>query len=161
MNRYLPCAGLLALTLSLPSGALAQSADAQVSAVFSSYEQVRAALAEDNARAAINAARTLHRQASSLASAEGATGARMREAAQAARRISQGSANNISGIRADFGALSRALVTLLGERPQLAGGRHVFECPMARGYGRWIQPTDDMANPYMGSRMLSCGRRIE
>jgi hypothetical protein len=29
---------------------------------------------------------------------------------------------------------------------------------MAEGYGKWIQRSATRANPYMGTRMLTCGR---
>lgn len=31
---------------------------------------------------------------------------------------------------------------------------------MADGYGRWIQSMRETQNPYMGQRMLACGRRL-
>jgi threonine/homoserine/homoserine lactone efflux protein len=37
---------------------------------------------------------------------------------------------------------------------------HVFECPMAKGYKRWVQPTDELENPYMGQEMLTCGSEV-
>jgi hypothetical protein len=32
---------------------------------------------------------------------------------------------------------------------------------MARGYQKWVQTGDDMANPYMGKRMLKCGGKVK
>jgi len=69
-------------------------------------------------------------------------------------------ASDLAALRRSFGELSRPLVALLGELSELTG-YFVFECPMAAGYKRWIQPTDAIQNPYMGSRMLRCGGLVE
>ena len=53
--------------------------------------------------------------------------------------------------------MSRHLLALLRAEDSLASGLHVFECPMADGYGRWVQPSADISNPYMGTRMPACG----
>ncbi len=46
--------------------------------------------------------------------------------------------------------------TLLGEEI------HAFECPMAGKYGfkRWLQYDSEMENPYMGRKMLTCGKEL-
>jgi membrane fusion protein, copper/silver efflux system len=49
------------------------------------------------------------------------------------------------------------VVTLLATDKALAKGLRVFECPMVQGYRKWVQPSDEMANPYMGKKMLACG----
>ena len=40
---------------------------------------------------------------------------------------------------------------------------HVFECPMApvAGKGRWLQRTGELKNPFLGSRMLTCGEELK
>ena len=42
-------------------------------------------------------------------------------------------------------------------RPFLQTGRLVFRCPMATGYGKWIQTKAPLENPLFGSKMLTCG----
>jgi len=49
------------------------------------------------------------------------------------------------------------MVALMVAEPSLSRGRHVFECPMANGYRKWIQPGANISNPYMGTRMPTCG----
>ena len=60
-------------------------------------------------------------------------------------------------VRTAFGETSRPLVAVLAAAPSLSKGMYVFECPMASGYQKWIQTDSEISNPYMGSRMLTCG----
>ncbi len=62
--------------------------------------------------------------------------------------------------RAAFGELSRAVVAVVAADPSLQPGRFLFQCPMAKGYQRWVQLEEKMANPYMGKRMLECGEVV-
>lgn len=56
-----------------------------------------------------------------------------------------------------FGQLSQPLIGLLQTTPSLRKNLHMFECPMVDGYGRWVQPAEEISNPYMGLSMLKCG----
>lgn len=155
---------LFALVLITGSPALAQPSSqtrAAVDGVLADYELIRAGLAGDDASGVAAAARRIERRATALRSSGGPVAARMNEVVRAASRLARIGASDLAAVRRGFGTLSRPLVSLLDEVPQLAVGRHVFECPMAEGYGRWIQPTAELRNPYMGQRMLSCGRRVE
>ena len=60
-------------------------------------------------------------------------------------------------LRQHFGDVSLWVVTILTVRTSLQSGRHIFECPMAQGYTKWVQVTDAIENPYMGGAMLRCG----
>lgn len=62
----------------------------------------------------------------------------MDEVATAAGVLAQADSNDLLAVRQAFGGLSQPLVALLGEKASLGNGRHVFECPMAEGYGRWV-----------------------
>ncbi len=79
----------------------------------------------------------------------------LRGIASAAKGL--GSAGDVEAARSAFGEVSRHVVALLAADRTLAEGKHVFECPMAAGYKKWIQPTAKLENPYMGTKMLSCG----
>ena len=68
--------------------------------------------------------------------------------------------------RTAFASISRAIVDLLAEHggPRWLGDKlFLFECPMADEFGfkQWLQPNEDMRNPYMGQRMLKCGMQKE
>ena len=67
------------------------------------------------------------------------------------------SKSEANAVRKAFGEVSRPLVALLSASPQLRAGRHVFTCPMAQGYKKWIQTSDQISNPYMGTSMPMCG----
>lgn len=141
---------------SAPSAAFA--AHKAAAPVLRAYEQVRAQLARDELKSAQKTAVTLQR----------AAGASSQEAAASARAhvdaiaLSAGRMHKLAGptpdaLRRAFGEVSRSVVALLVARPRLRRGRHVFECPMAQGYKKWVQLKSAIENPYMGKRMLACG----
>lgn len=63
----------------------------------------------------------------------------------------------IDALRLAYGELSKPLVALASAVPALREGRHVFECPMAKGYQKWLQAEPSLRNPYFGAKMLTCG----
>lgn len=66
-------------------------------------------------------------------------------------------AGDIHAVRLTYGELSKSLVALVSAIAPLREGRHVFECPMAKGYQKWIQTEPSLRNPYFGKSMLTCG----
>ncbi len=80
------------------------------------------------------------------------------------------SAKSIAAARRSFGEVSRALIEQVESiekknRKKKKGGialppLHLFECPMASPYGKWLQTEPDISNPYMGSRMPRCGKLV-
>lgn len=77
---------------------------------------------------------------------------------KAAEALAAAPSDDIEKLRLSFGELSKSIVAMLGAAPEAAKGYHVFECPMAKGYKRWAQPTADMGNPY--TKMLTCGSEV-
>ena len=63
-------------------------------------------------------------------------------------------------VRVAFGELSRGVVGAIAADPTLQVGRFLYQCPMAKGYQRWVELKPRMENPYMGSRMLECGSAV-
>jgi membrane fusion protein, copper/silver efflux system len=63
--------------------------------------------------------------------------------------------------RLAFGEVSKTLVALIALEPARQKGLFLFECPMAKGYQRWIQSSEKLQNPYMGKKMLGCGSRVD
>jgi len=64
---------------------------------------------------------------------------------------------SLDSMRAQFQAISRAvigLLTMAGEK-NVGDDLRVFACPMAGG--EWVQRGDEPANPYYGFSMLRCG----
>ncbi len=142
VNDPVPMAGPTATPSVAPSSA---------TAVLASYERVRAALAADDMSAVPGAARDLE----SSARAAATSSSHFAGIADGASRLA--GAADIKLARAAFGEVSQHLVALLGSDKSYASGQHVFECPMVTGYNKWVQPTKELENPYMGKRMLTCG----
>ena len=132
---------------SLPPGGVAAD-----NAVVVRYDSVRTALAADDLAAARKASHA-------LAAAARAGGAGPHRAAIATRADELRAAGDIAAARLAFGELSRALITLLVAEPALAVGATAYRCPMAKGYKKWVQLGGELANPYMGKRMLKCGSK--
>ncbi len=125
---------------------------------FDAYEEVRSRLAADQLEGVGERARRVATalkaaaQSSDLAPSVRET---LSEGARGAETLS--TATELEPARARFGELSRALVRLAASDSRLTRGRHVFQCPMAQGYQKWIQTNQDLKNPYMGQKMLQCG----
>lgn len=139
----------------IPMGEASQpteTAAASSRAVLAAYERVRASLAADDLSGVPDAAREL--ETSAKAAATDST-AHFTAIAAAAPKLAE--APDLKAARASFGEISQHLVALLAADKALAAGQHVFECSMAAGYKKWVQPSKDLGNPYMGKRMLACG----
>jgi Cu(I)/Ag(I) efflux system membrane fusion protein len=130
--------------------------------LYGAYFQVQQALAADQIppEAAVG---TLHRSAAALAK-----DAELPE--PAARLVQEITANsehlhhmNLKEARQAFKPISHAVVTLATQvRSDDAQTSFThFYCPMVPGGGGdWLQPTDQLLNPYFGSEMLRCGERV-
>ncbi len=119
-----------ALLTFIAAGTLAAADLAPADKEFlSKYEPIRAALAADDLAVAKKASAALpDPEAQKLA---GAT--------------------DLGAARADFAALSARAVKLA----RTTDGYYVIHCPMANK--DWVQTNKDVANPYEGKDMLTCG----
>ena len=126
---------------------------------FASYESIRVALAADKTDGVAEAATKLAKLAADASnSAPDNLKAHYTGIAKAAGDLAK--AEDVAAMRGGFGDVSREVVGLMEMSPGTAKGQHVFECPMAKGYKRWIQPSAELANPYMGTEMLGCGSEV-
>jgi hypothetical protein len=140
------------------SGASSLSPEAKSAAdeVLNAYELLRAQLAADAVVEVPVLAERIERAATSMAkSGPAALQPQAVALAASARLLRQ--TKELPKLREAFGEVSRQLISILVIEPSLRRGRHVFECPMAQGYKKWIQTSDKLANPYMGKAMLECG----
>ena len=132
----------------------------RLEALLGVYEQARSDLAADRIDGAVKVAARIE---SSAREASGKAPASLRphleRLARAAADLKGAPADKADEVRRRFGEVSRPIVALLAAAPSLARGRHVFECPMAQGYKKWVQPAEEISNPYMGTRMLRCGSK--
>jgi len=104
----------------------------EATAFLAHYEQIRAALADDNLSAAQAAAKALP-EAKSVAAAA-----------------------SISDARKAFKTLSTQAVALARGRP----GFFIAHCSMFPGGADWVQTTDRLSNPYWGKSMPHCGELV-
>lgn len=128
-----------------------------IASVFRSYESVRANLASDEApqRSQYDGLAGAARRAAQEQTGEDQQALiGLSEAAEAA---SASPAPDLVEARRQFGEISATLISFLSDNPSLARGRFVFECPMTKGYSKWVQDAETASNPYMGTEMASCG----
>ncbi|MGM0578853.1 MAG: hypothetical protein ACQEXJ_24230 [Myxococcota bacterium] len=163
MTRFITVTTALVLGLATPTALAAPTAgcpghdesfapaEASAPAQLKAYDAVRAALADDDLDAARAAAGKL---------AEAAKGAKGLEGL-ASDAATVKAAGDLKEARQGFGQASRHLLAWLAEHPDAAEGVYAFQCPMAKPYGKWVQLEREMANPYMGKKMLHCGKKTE
>lgn len=148
-----------AAAASVPAFELPEPALTALRAALDRYEGVRSQLAADNTEALAEEARAVaewvRRASSELEDPPQAVASVLLEAGAAAEKIA--ASQTLKQARLAFGELSRAVVFLGNVDPRLTKGLHVFECPMAEGFERWLQPKSELENPYMGQKMLTCG----
>lgn len=121
------------------------------------YEVVRLALAADDLAAAKKGAAAfagvVKAQASS--SKSGSDKAAYVGMETAAKKLA--STKDFASARLAFGDLSKHIISYLSGVPTRSKGLTAYQCPMAKGYKKWVQTDAKMANPYMGKKMLMCG----
>ncbi len=137
---------------------LPSAAKAEVSEAFAAYERARALLASDRREGLEDHATSMagHLRAAADALPQGDVSATWL-LASAERVEAIASASTLDEARLRFQEASEIVIALGAADPTLQKGLHVFECPMVQGFNSWVQPTRELANPYMGQQMLSCG----
>lgn len=124
------------------------------------YETVRKALAADDLNAAKKGASALAKLATSKATASTNPKAKAASHGIASAANKLASTKDFPAARLAFGELSKHTITLLSSSGS-ATGLTAYQCPMAKGYKKWLQADVNMANPYMGKRMLKCGGKTK
>jgi hypothetical protein len=115
------------------------------------YEKIRKALAADSLELCKTSAKKLAAKANEV---KGHDKKAFASISAAAKKLSM--AKDIKNARLSFGELSKALITHLHAHKEMKG-LQAYQCPMAKGYKKWLQADAKMANPYMGKKMLKCG----
>ena len=144
-----------------PPAALTDDARQHIRRALDAYEQVRAKLVRDDG--------TITEHARVLATAATEARGRAPEAlrdvlgslATEASQLAEAPSSDLPALRREFAEVSRQIIALLSAERSLAEGLHVFECGMTEGYGKWVQRSAEISNPYMGSRMPGCGAPAE
>ncbi len=131
-------------------------AQGQVDAIVKSYLVVQKALAADKTDGVSDELAKIHTNAATLA--ESSDG-KLKEQAKALAGHSDVKVKDLKGTRASFKPLSNDVIALVQIMPQsasIAPELYDVNCPMVKA--NWLQPSKDVANPYMGSEMLDCGK---
>lgn len=128
---------------------------------MTAYDDVRAALANDEGNVKADALELAAAAQTASDTAPQTLREPLRKLAEASQQLGAVESANIAEARALFGEVSRAMVSLLSKAPSLQKGVHVYECPMAKGYKRWVQHEPGISNPYMGRGMPKCGTEAQ
>ncbi|MDX1583855.1 MAG: efflux RND transporter periplasmic adaptor subunit, partial [Thermoanaerobaculia bacterium] len=140
--------------------ALSDETVEEIRAALGAYEQIRLLLAADTIEgieAHADHLAALLREARERGPETGAPISRqLDDATAAADRLRE--VSTIEDARAHFGELSSHLIAVVSPVSGLRAGWHLFSCPMVEGeHNLWLQPSDQLENPYMGQEMPSCG----
>lgn len=127
-------------------------------AAVTSYNAVRKALAADDLVAAKKAAPDIAGKATGAGAAYPQARAALADVANHALKVN--SAADIKAARFAFGDLSKAFITAVAMDKAFQTGLVTYRCPMAKTYQKWLQPGDEMGNPYWGAEMLKCGGKV-
>jgi Cu(I)/Ag(I) efflux system membrane fusion protein len=127
--------------------------------VLGDYERIRDALAADDLEGAVSTAgELLAHSADTLAGLPPSlVPARTRTESAAA---SLARADDLQEARSAFSFLSHGIIDLAEGDPGHFRSLYLFECPMVDGFNLWVQPSPELENPYMGTRMPGCGSRV-
>jgi Cu(I)/Ag(I) efflux system membrane fusion protein len=132
------------------------AAQGQVDSIVKSYLVVQKVLAADKTEGVSDELAKIHTAAAALA--ESSDG-KLKEQAKALAGHSDVKVKDLKGARASFKPLSAdviALVQIMPQSAEIAPELYDVNCPMVRA--NWLQTSKDVANPYMGSQMLDCGK---
>jgi hypothetical protein len=125
--------------------------------ILAAYERLRAQLASDKVASAADFENLAEAARTASAAFSGEAKGHLEQLASAAEPVDPGVAEGLDQVREAFGEVSQHLIALLSADPDLAKGRYVFECPMAKSYPKWVQQSESVSNPYLGPEMATCG----
>ena len=137
----------------------APKVEGAIGEVLAAYAAIHGELVVDKTDGVAAAADKLAESAAKAGeSAAEAVKAHYAELTKAAGELAK--ATDVKAARLAYGEVSKHVVMIMEMSPDLSSVHHVFECPMAEGYKKWVQASDKLANPYMGSSMPDCGAEV-
>ncbi|MDH3726935.1 MAG: hypothetical protein OER77_05345 [Myxococcales bacterium] len=139
---------------------LTAEARSGIDRALGAYDDIRSKLASDQIAVSGDAQRLEQAAADASKDVPPSLRPTLESLSAAARDLQRADQDDPGAVREAFGNVSRATIALVGADSTLSEGRQVYECSMRKGYGKWIQTTDKIANPYMGSGMLECGAEV-
>jgi hypothetical protein len=121
--------------------------------VFTNYLKIQAALARDSLEGVSSNAAAIERSINADAGKMFSSG----DAATAARDLTK--AADLSAARDAFMPLSESLIKYLDAHKNLAGNLVRVHCSMVNA--DWLQAGTEVANPYLGKAMPTCGEVVQ
>ncbi len=156
--------GAMAMTMPMDAGApqtlaLPPAGVDSLRGGMDAYARIRETLASDRTDGVVADARTLSEalRAALETLPKGPSEAREMIARAVTSSDALARTSSLEDARTAFGAASRDLLAVIARAPGLQAGWRVFQCPMADGHPRWMQRKETADNPYMGTKMLTCG----
>ena len=144
-----------------PQVELTPEARASIDRALATYDDIRSKLATDQTAAVSDDAQRLEQAARDASkSAPPSLRPMLESLSTAGAGLQRANRDDPDAVRRAFSDVSRATIALVGADSRLSEGRYIYECAMTEGYGKWVQTTDKVSNPYMGSRMLECGAEV-
>ncbi len=152
MNIKAISASMLA-TAAVLFGMAARAADNSalpepVKSVYTHYLKIQVALAKDSMAG-------VEEHANAIAKAARGDEAKALPPDLAKQAETMAKARNLAAAREAFKPLSNSLIKYLADKKVPKGTYYEVFCPMADA--SWLQGSKDIANPYMGKAMSSCG----
>lgn len=136
------------------------SADqAQVDALVQPYLDLRQLLADDQMQGVPEAFAAIRVEAQQLSDSEDA---RVQSLARTLAKGANAEPQDLEQARKAFTDVSTAMIDLVKAVPPTGAAAetlYVAYCPMVKA--SWLQKTEEVANPYMGQKMLACGEVTE
>lgn len=136
---------------------------AQVDAIVKSYLAVQQQLAGDKVESVGAEVGKIKESAAGLA--KDSSDAKVKAQAEAVAKAADVDAKDLKKAREGFKGLSASVIALVQTAPpsaEVSPALYEANCPMAKAH--WLQTSKEIANPYFGKEMLTCGdveRKIE
>jgi hypothetical protein len=124
-----------------------EHASTPLQAILGEYVKIQQALASDSLKGVPEATAAI------IATAKGNEGALPTAVVSQAEAV--GKSTDIKSARAAFKPLSVTLIGAASSLKEKTGHFYEAYCPMAKA--AWIQADKNVANPYFGASMLTCG----
>ena len=141
---------------------LAGESGSQLESLYSAYFEIQQSLAADE-QPNMKSATSLHKLATELAGNQAFPAESQKQLRAIAKSAEHLHHMELAEARKSFKPVSHAVVTLATQfrgKESTQSFTHFF-CPMVEGGGGdWLQPGGDLRNPYKGSDMLTCGRKV-
>ena len=131
----------------------------QVDALVTAYLDLRQSLANDQFEDVSAKMASIGEQAQPLTDSDSAE---VQQLAQSLVEVSAAKPEDIEGAREAYKAISAPVIELVKLVPptdDVAETFYVGYCPMVKA--SWLQTSEELANPYMGEKMLRCGEVTE